>query len=517
MEIELKFILTSSQIDAFKQAIADSSYQYEDKGIATLGNAYYDTAEQTLRQWDIGLRTRTVKKQGKEPRAEQTVKLAGEDVGGLQQRPEYTVPLIINEESGDCFANIELFDSHIWPSQLDSQKLNANLEKVFETRFERHKWNIQLANGALVECVLDQGVVEVEFEGELQSQAICEFELELIEGEVNSLFELAHYFTGKVEAKLGFLSKAARGYQLAQGKKNKIANLSNVALSSGVKLERAFVKSLSYGLNFIQHNELVFAQDHKPKSFRRVMDGVSLLIHTLTLFAPYLPNSSCDKFIERFKQWRGQASWIESFYQLEKLQDRKSPYRKDIESSEALIALLSSRKMPDDKLQQISHEFSSKAFNQLILGFIQWLATKGWRNEMPVEALANLNKPLEFETNQWLDSAWDNFKVKIKEVKLDIHNKSVEQAYWQLAAGMLTGIVVGNLYHEQEREQFRSHLLNLLLGFEEYILLVKLKGILAAEPELVEDNDKWINAKMESLNVALSASISSVKKLKPYW
>lgn len=517
MEIELKFILTSTQIDAFKHAIAESSYQYEDKGISELGNAYYDTAEQTLRQWDIGLRTRTTKKHGKEPRAEQTVKLAGNDVAGLQLRPEFTVPLIINEEAGGCFANLELFDSSIWPAKLDVKSLNANLDKVFETRFERHKWNIHLPNGALIECVLDQGFVEAEFEGEVKTESICEFELELIEGEVGSLFELAHYFTGRVETKLGFLSKAARGYHLAKGHKNKISNLSNVDLSNGATLESAFVKSLSYGLNFIQHNELVFAEDHKPKSFRRVMDGVSLLIHTLTLFAPYLPDSSCDKFIERFKQWRGQASWIESFYQLEKLQDRKSPYRKDIESSEPLIALLSSRKMPEDKLQQISHEFNSKAFNQLILGFIQWLATKGWRNEMPVETLANLNKPLEFEANKWLDGAWENVKVNIKKVRLDAECKSVEQAHWQLAAGMLTGIVVGNLYHEQEREVFRSHLLNLLLGFEEYILLVKLTGILATEPELAEDNLKWVNAKMESLNVALSASISAVKKLKPYW
>lgn len=517
MEIELKFILAAEQIATFKQAIVDSSYQYEDKGSATLGNAYYDSKEQILRQWDMGLRTRTIEKQGQPTKAEQTVKLAGQDVAGLQQRPEYTVPLVIDDETGATFANLELFEQGIWPQGFDPVQTNANLTKVFETRFERHKWNIQLANGALVECVVDQGVVEAEFEGELKQQAICEFELELIEGEVASLFELAHYFTNKVEAKLGYLSKAARGYQLAQGRDNKIANLSNVKLQSGVALEQAFIAALSHGLNFIQLNELVFAQDHKPKSFRRVMDGVSMLIQTLTLFSPYLPNTSCDKFIESFRQWRGQASWIESFYQLEKLQDRKSPYRKDIESSEPLIALLSSRKMPEHKLGEISKEFSSKAFNQLILSFIQWLANKGWRNEMPLELLANLNKPLEYEANDWLDDSWLKFKQEVKSVNLQRDDKSVEQAYWQLAAGMLTGIVVGNLYPEQDREQFRSHLLNLLLGFEEHILLVKLTAIVEAEPELAENNLKWIKAKMSSLEVALSASIASVKKLKPYW
>jgi len=517
MEIELKFILSSEQIGAFKQAIAKSSYQYEDKGISSLGNAYYDTKEQILREYDIGLRTRTVEKANVPARAEQTVKLAGTDIAGLQQRPEYTVPIVINEETGSTFANIELFQAEIWPSDFNVGQINSNLVKVFETRFQRHKWNIQLPSGALIECVLDQGIVEAEFEGELRQQDICEFELELIEGDVGSLFELAHYFTGELEAKLGYLSKAARGYQLAQGKVNKISNLSNVRLKAGVKLEQAFVQSLSYGLAFIQKNELVFAEDHKPKSFRRVMDGVSMLIQALSLFSPYLPGSSCDKFIESFKQWRGQANWIESFYQLEKLQDRKSPYRKDIEKSEPLVALLSSRKMPEDKLQEISKEFSSKAFNQLILSFIHWLAIKGWRNEIALEQLTILKRPIEQDTRDWLDQAWNGFKDMVKQVRLDADCKVVEIAYWQLAAGMLTGIVVGNLYPEQEREQFRSQLLNLLLGFEEFILLVKLKEMLAEEEALAEQNLKWINAKMESLQVALSASVSSVNKLKPYW
>lgn len=517
MEIELKFIISPDQISKFKQAILDSSYQYENTGIASLGNAYYDTKEQVLRQWDIGLRTRTIDKPGSPLRAEQTVKLAGNDVAGLQQRPEYTVPLVIDDETGATFANLTLFEPKIWPQELDIDQINGGLVKVFETRFERHKWNIQLPNGALVECVLDQGVVEAEHDGELKQQAICEFELELLEGNIASIFQLAHYFTNQVEAKLGYLSKAARGYQLAQGYKHKIANLENVNLSPTSVLEDALIASLSYGLNFIQRNELVFSTDLKPKSFRRVMDGVSMLIQTLTLFAPYLPNSSCEKFIESFKQWRGQASWIEAFYQLEKLQDRKSPYRKDIESSEPLIALLSSRKMPKDKLREIAKEFSSKAFNQLLLSFMQWLVSKGWRSEMPLSQLKNLNKPLQYEASDWLEQAWSKFKQVVKDVDLQQDNKSVEQAYWQLASGMLTGIVVGNMYPEQDREPFRDHLLNLLLGFEEHILLLKLLAILQAEPELAGDNLKWINAKMASLDVALSASISSVKKLKPYW
>lgn len=517
MEIELKFILPEQQISAFKQAIINSHYQFEDRGEAQLGNAYYDTEEQVLRQWDIGLRTRTVERAGKAKQAEQTVKLAGQDVAGLQQRPEYTLPLVINQETDAIFANLELFDSDIWPQGFSAKQINANLVKVFATEFCRHTWHIRLASGALVECVLDRGHVQAEFDGELVEQVICEFELELLEGQVASLFELAHYFSSKVSAKLGYLSKAARGYQLAQGRTNRIANLANVELSSSGKLEQALIKSLSYGLNFIQLNELVFAKEHRPKAFRRILDGVSLIIQTLTLFSPYLPNSRCQEFIERFKKWRTSASWVESFYQLERLQDRKSPYRKDIENNEALTALLSSKKMPEDKLEQLSGEFSSADFNQLILSFSHWIADKGWRGQMPAKALSVLNKDLHLEAGAWLEDAWQSVKHAIKQIQLGAADKSVERAYWQLAAGMLTGIIVGNLYSEQEREQFRSQLLNLLLGFEEYILLVKLQNIVATEPGIAGQNLKWINTKMDSLQVALSASLGQVDKLKPYW
>ena len=342
MEIELKFLLAEEHVETFKKTASSYNHQTKDLGSSVLSNAYYDTKSKTLRDWDIGLRTRTIEKSDEAARAEQTVKLAGTDLGGLQQRPEFNVDINLSSNSSAAFANLDLFEPTIWPNGFDVKTVNSNLVKVFETRFTRYKWIIELASGGLVECVLDQGIVEAEHDGQMQQQTICEFELELLKGDPSSLFELAYYFSQKVPAKLGYLSKAARGYHLAQGQIPKVKNLESVALKPGLSIEQAFIKSLSYGLSFVQHNELVFAQDHKSKSFRRVMDGVSLIIQTLTLFAPHLRNSSCNQFIKRFRTWRGQVSWLESFYQLDKLQDRKSPYRKDIESRAPIMALLAS-------------------------------------------------------------------------------------------------------------------------------------------------------------------------------
>ena len=517
MEIELKFLLAEEHVETFKKTASSYNHQTKDLGSSVLSNAYYDTKSKTLRDWDIGLRTRTIEKSDEAARAEQTVKLAGTDLGGLQQRPEFNVDINLSSNSSAAFANLDLFEPTIWPNGFDVKTVNSNLVKVFETRFTRYKWIIELASGGLVECVLDQGIVEAEHDGQMQQQTICEFELELLKGDPSSLFELAYYFSQKVPAKLGYLSKAARGYHLAQGQIPKVKNLESVALKPGLSIEQAFIKSLSYGLSFVQHNELVFAQDHKSKSFRRVMDGVSLIIQTLTLFAPHLRNSSCNQFIKRFRTWRGQVSWLESFYQLDKLQDRKSPYRKDIESRAPIMALLASKKMPEDKLQSLADEFYTSQFNQLMLNFIHWLSRKGWRNEVTLTELKGLGQSIEYQAQNWLTKAWQDFKQGVETLDLNGDHKAIERNYWQLVAGMLTGLIVGQLYAEQEREQFRGQLLNLLLGFEEYILLLKLQHVISQEPEIEQESVKWISAKMGSLEIALSASVIAVKKLKPYW
>ena len=525
MEIELKFTLSSANVNTAKQAISNAPYHVNSKTTLTLSNAYYDTTDNQLREWDFGLRTRTTTTEDGQTAAEQTIKLSGADVGGLQQRPEYTVEIPLGD-SGAAFANLALFSPSIFPSDFQLEPINKHLHKVFETTFERQVWDIELNNGALIECVLDQGSVEAEFEDELKTEAICEIEFELKQGSIQDLFEVAFYLINKVPTKLGLLSKAARGYHLAQGKKLIAINLESIEYSGKALLEPEMIKIFGYAIEFIQHNELVFEQDKKTKSYRRIMDGISLIIQTLELFKPYLPETRCQYFIDKFMRLRKQARWIEPFYQFEKLNSRKSPYRKDIENSESLLALFSQRRMPEEKIEEALLEFTSKEFNQIFLSFTQWLSLKGWRNEMSLTNVSNLTMPIKPIAEQWLDNAWIELKSKIKSLDLNSELRELEKVYWSLAAGLLTGVAISGLYPGDNRLAFRSHLLNLMQGVEEGILLHKLQKLLDEESvnidssikqEDLASNLKWIKAKKNSLNMAVTASIEAVLKLKPYW
>jgi len=145
MEIELKFTLSPQDIERAESAIVESPYVVESSPTLTLSNAYYDTEDNQLRSWDFGLRTRTSVSEDGSVSAEQTIKLAGQDVAGLQQRPEYNVDIQLSESSA-AFANLSLFDKEIWPEGFDVDDIDKNLVKVFETTFVRKVWNITLNN-----------------------------------------------------------------------------------------------------------------------------------------------------------------------------------------------------------------------------------------------------------------------------------------------------------------------------------------------------------------------------------
>ncbi|GAM62621.1 adenylate cyclase [Vibrio ishigakensis] len=70
-----------------------------------------------------------------------------------------------------------------------------------------------MADGSQVEVVFDQGEVVA---GE-NTTPICEVELELKSGQTDALFTLARQLSEEGGVRLGNLSKAARGYRLAQG------------------------------------------------------------------------------------------------------------------------------------------------------------------------------------------------------------------------------------------------------------------------------------------------------------
>ncbi|MDR0218220.1 MAG: CYTH domain-containing protein [Enterobacteriaceae bacterium] len=172
-----------------------------------LTNIYFETPDNQLRRWDMGLRIRGFGEQ-----YEMTMKTAGKVIAGLHQRPEFNVPLQQPK------LDLARFPADIWPEKSNLAQLQADLAEMFSTNFSREKWLVTYGlnekNQSEIEVVLDQGEIR---SGE-KSSPICEFELELKTGQISDVLALADELALQGGLRLENKSKAARGYALVKGK-----------------------------------------------------------------------------------------------------------------------------------------------------------------------------------------------------------------------------------------------------------------------------------------------------------
>jgi inorganic triphosphatase YgiF len=97
---------------------------------------------------------------------------------------------------------------------LDPQgEVFAALLPCFTTEFNRTLWQVSGADGSRIEVALDQGHVH----SAGKTSPICELELELLAGQPAALFDLAQHIAASVAVLPATISKAQRGFALAQG------------------------------------------------------------------------------------------------------------------------------------------------------------------------------------------------------------------------------------------------------------------------------------------------------------
>ena len=192
-EIELKMTVLPS-------AVGDSlSGLLEILGVGEvketwLANTYFDTPDLLLNKSRIALRVRE-----KGGTFIQTLKTAGQSMGGLSRRGEWEWDLSENK------LDATLLTSDVWPSEIPVE----NLVPIFETNFKRVSAIIE-SSGTNVELAIDEGYI---LAGE-RRWPLSELELEIIEGEAGALFGIAAKIAEIMPVMLSDISKAEKGYRL---------------------------------------------------------------------------------------------------------------------------------------------------------------------------------------------------------------------------------------------------------------------------------------------------------------
>ncbi|WP_297809796.1 CYTH domain-containing protein [uncultured Methylophaga sp.] len=165
-------------------------------------STYFDTPDKALQQFGVGLRLRQIGEQWL-----QTVKCSGEAKNGLHQRKEWE-----HELNGPEFDLALLADTDLAPL-IKQQSVWSAIAPVFTTEFERQLLPLRLQDGTRVEMAYDRGEVRA---GKKRA-VIHEIELELKQGDVKKMQNLAESLKAALPLQYSDISKAAQGYKLSQG------------------------------------------------------------------------------------------------------------------------------------------------------------------------------------------------------------------------------------------------------------------------------------------------------------
>ena len=273
-EIELKFIVAQNGVETLREQLNALEAKHTPAG--QLLNIYYETADNWLRRHDMGLRIR-----GDQGRYEMTLKIAGRVVGGLHQRPEYNIPLDKPELA------LERLPAEVWPQGELPAALAEHVQPLFSTDFARERWVIQEGNSE-IEIALDRGEVKA---GEHQ-EPICELELELLAGETADLLRLAHRLLESGVLRQGSLSKAARGYHLAQGNGERpVTSLTVLTVAAKASVEQGLEGGAGErpGALAVSRRSMAARQCESQSGNPA---GVSRVRHTLVLFGGIVPRKA---------------------------------------------------------------------------------------------------------------------------------------------------------------------------------------------------------------------------------
>lgn len=205
-EIELKLALPTADPSNLAKRLSRTPVLARRKPTQFhLYNVYYDTPEQTLRQQHIALRLRRLGSDEK-PKWLQTLKTGDRAESALSRRGEWEMPV------RDASLSLQALQDTPW-SDIDPEgALFQALAPIFVTTFERIIWLVRKKDGNVVEVALDIGAIVV---GN-KSEPICELELELKVGQPSALFEIGQEIARTIAVLPLNVSKAERGYALAQ-------------------------------------------------------------------------------------------------------------------------------------------------------------------------------------------------------------------------------------------------------------------------------------------------------------
>jgi triphosphatase len=376
-EVELKLDLTEASADALEASDILSA----GPKVRQLRAVYHDTPKNALARAGFSLRIRAA---GDE--RIQTIKADGAGSAGLFVRSEWEIPI-----GGDT----PILDDTTPIKALLGERI-AKLAPQFEVNVERRMWILH-HDGAEIEFVLDRG--EALAPG--RREVICEAELELKSGDPAALFVLARKLDDIAPVRLGVLTKAERGYRLAEPVRS-VFKAEPVVLKSAMTAAQAFQHVAQTCLRQFRLNEAVLLGNRSPEPLHQARVALRRLRSAFSIFRPLF---GAD---ERALGLREELRWLAG--------ELGEARNLDVMLERAPAGNLHQRikQAREDAYTQVESALGSARTRRLMLDLSEWLTNGPWLTAAETE-----ERRLE-PARDFAAAALDRFRRKVKKQGRDL-------------------------------------------------------------------------------------------------
>jgi inorganic triphosphatase YgiF len=262
-------------------------------------STYFDTDDFRLQRERAALRVRQIGS-----KRIQTLKLAPQPEEGVIARREW------EREVGENAPDLRDIDDRHIRKLLDGD-IKERLAPIFVTEIKRSTIPLAL-DGSTIEFALDVGEIKTE----RASMPVCEAELELKSGRVETVYKLAQELNRRIPLSIEPLSKSERGYALLTNRKPGPRRAEGVRLDKDMRAGLAFQIIARSCLLHLRANEASVRAAAGADSVHQLRVGVRRLRSALVAFGDLIPADErrrVSKSVRWIAQQCGRARELDVF------------------------------------------------------------------------------------------------------------------------------------------------------------------------------------------------------------
>lgn len=417
-EIELKFEVPLRQAKTVRShsALARAKCRTVEQT-----SIYFDTPKLRLHRDGFSLRVRDAG--GK---MVQTVKAGGQSAG-LFDRSEWETP--VKRLKPDLGA------LEHGPLARMKRRLGG-LAEVSRSEVRRTIWLID-GDGREIELALDECVVHAAG----RKIAFGEVEMELKQGPVESLFELARALSQSLELRIAVSSKSERGHDLAAGTHGRVRKAGAVQLGGEMNVAAAFATIILSCVRHFRLNEELVVGERDPAALHQARVAMRRLRAGLSLFGPAIRDGEFARLREEIRWFTGSlgdARNLDVFLKRYGGELRAAETRKvraaRARAYKVAIAAIGSQRLRD-----------------LFLDLIMWLECGEWRGGRKAAG------PIRAFAERRLDRQWGRVHIGGSQLRMldeeQLHRLRIDIKKMRYAVEFL-----GSLYRREDVKTFTSAL-----------------------------------------------------------